>query len=73
MGLLDRVTGARILQPLRNRDFALLTTGRTISLLGDGFFLVALAWQVISNVPSALSSVWATPTMLSADGTLLMS
>jgi DHA3 family tetracycline resistance protein-like MFS transporter len=48
-----------MLQPLRNRDFALLTTGRTVSLLGDGFFLVALAWQVydISNVPSALSIV----------------
>lgn len=48
-----------ILQPLRNRDFALLTTGRTISLLGDGFFFVALAWQVydISNDPAALSIV----------------
>jgi MFS family permease len=57
--LASRVTNARILQPLRNRDFALLTTGRTISLLGDGFFFVALAWQVydISNVPSALSIV----------------
>jgi DHA3 family tetracycline resistance protein-like MFS transporter len=57
--LLSRVTSARILQPLRDRDFALLTTGRTVSLLGDGFFLVALAWQVydISNVPSALSIV----------------
>ena len=57
--LVSRVTNARILQPLRNRDFALLTTGRTISLLGDGFFLVALAWQVydLSNVPSALSIV----------------
>ena len=54
-----RVTNARILQPLRNRDFALLTTGRSVSLLGDGFFYVALAWQVydISNVPSALSIV----------------
>jgi DHA3 family tetracycline resistance protein-like MFS transporter len=57
--LFSRVTSARILQPLRNRDFALLTTGRTVSLLGDGFFFVALAWQVydISNVPSALSIV----------------
>jgi DHA3 family tetracycline resistance protein-like MFS transporter len=57
--LLGRVTSARILQPLKNRDFALLTTGRTVSLLGDGFFFVALAWQVydISNVPTALSIV----------------
>ena len=34
---------AKILQPLRNRDFALLTGGSTVSLLGDGFFFVALA------------------------------
>jgi MFS family permease len=49
-----------MLQPLRNRDFALLTAGSTVSLLGDGFFFVALAWQVyeISNVPTALSIVW---------------
>lgn len=57
LGLLGRV---RILQPLRNRDFALLTGGSTVSLLGDGFFFLALAWQVyeISNVPTALSVVW---------------
>ena len=28
-----------------NRDFRLLFTGRCVSLLGDGAFLVALAWQ----------------------------
>ena len=57
LGLLGR---AKILQPLRNRDFALLTGGSTISLLGDGFFFIALAWQVyeISNIPTALSIVW---------------
>lgn len=56
-GLLGR---AKILQPLRHRDFALLTGGSTVSLLGDGFFFLALAWQVyeISNVPTALSVVW---------------
>ena len=43
------------------RDFALLTAGSLVSLLGDGFFSVALAWQVyeISNVPTALSLVGA--------------
>ncbi len=57
---MSRVTGARILQPLRHRDFALLTGGRTVSLVGDGFFYVALAWQVysISNDPTALSIVF---------------
>jgi hypothetical protein len=42
---------------LTNRDFRLLFTGRCVSLLGDGAFLVALAWQAytISNAPTALS------------------
>jgi MFS family permease len=42
---------------LANRDFRLLFAGRSVSLLGDGAFLVALAWQAytISNAPSALA------------------
>jgi Transmembrane secretion effector len=42
---------------LANRDFRLLFAGRCVSLLGDGAFLVALAWQAytISNAPTALS------------------
>src|SRR5437762_7240575 len=48
-----------VLRPLRIRDFRLLWTGMTVSLLGDGIFLVALAWQVyeLSNAPTALSVV----------------
>jgi MFS family permease len=48
-----------ILRPLRHRDFRLLWVGMTASLLGDGIFLVALAWQVyeLSNAPTALSIV----------------
>lgn len=44
-------------RPLANRDFRLLFTGRCVSLLGDGAFLVALAWQAytLSNAPTALS------------------
>jgi DHA3 family tetracycline resistance protein-like MFS transporter len=40
-----------------NRDFRLLFSGRCVSLLGDGAFLVALAWQAytLSNAPTALS------------------
>jgi MFS family permease len=43
--------------PLRNRDFRLLFAGRSVSLLGDGAFLVAVAWEAytISNTPTALS------------------
>jgi MFS family permease len=49
----------RLIQPLRIRDFRLLWTGMTASLLGDGIFLVALAWQVyeLSNAPTALAVV----------------
>ncbi|HEY8921245.1 MAG TPA: MFS transporter, partial [Candidatus Limnocylindria bacterium] len=59
----------RLLEPLQERDFALLTAGSLVSLLGDGFFSVALAWQVyeISNLPTALSIVgvaWTLPVVL---------
>lgn len=35
------------LRPLRFRDFRLLWTGLAVSLVGDGMWLVAVAWQVI--------------------------
>ena len=59
---LDRPGGfnrVNLLAPLRHRDFALLWCGQTGSLLGDGVFLVAMAWQVyaLSNAPTALSMV----------------
>ncbi|MCW3045895.1 MAG: major facilitator superfamily protein [Solirubrobacterales bacterium] len=49
----------KLLGPLRERDFALLWAGMTVSLLGDGIYLVAVAWQVydLSNDPTALSLV----------------
>ena len=49
----------RLLAPLAVRDFRLLWSGMCISLLGDGVFIVALAWQVyaLSNVPTALALV----------------
>jgi MFS family permease len=49
----------RILVPLRNREFRLLWTGLTVSLLGDGITTIAIAWQAyeISNVPTALSMI----------------
>ncbi|HTI29123.1 MAG TPA: MFS transporter [Methylomirabilota bacterium] len=61
-----RLRRIRLFEPLGERDFALLTAGWVVSLLGDGFFSVALAWQVydISNVPTALSIVgvaWTLP------------
>lgn len=54
-----RTTRVRLLVPLRNREFRLLWTGMTLSLLGDGVLLVALAWQAyaLSNRPAAMSLV----------------
>jgi len=48
-----------LLEPLRGRDFRILWTGMTVSLIGDGVMLIALAWQVfaLSNTPSALAVV----------------
>jgi MFS family permease len=48
-----------LLVPLRERDFRLLWAGMCVSLLGDGAFLVALAWQVyqLSDAPSAMGVV----------------
>ena len=47
----------RLIRPLRLRDFRLLWTGMTVSLVGDGIFLVAMAWQAYElwNAPAALS------------------
>jgi DHA3 family tetracycline resistance protein-like MFS transporter len=59
---LDRPGGfsrINLTSPLRHRDFALLWGGQIASLLGDGVFLVAMAWQVyaLSNAPTALAMV----------------
>ena len=59
---LDRPGGfsrVRMLTPLRHRDFRLLWSGMCVSLMGDGIFLVAMAWQVyaLSNAPTALALV----------------
>src|SRR5437764_13571263 len=53
------MAGVNLLRPLRERDFALLWTGMTVSLLGDGIYTVAVAWQVyqLSNRPSELALV----------------
>jgi predicted MFS family arabinose efflux permease len=55
-----------LLKPLRHRDFRLLWGGTTVSLIGDGFFVIALAWQVydLSPNPAALAAVgvaWSLP------------
>jgi Na+/melibiose symporter-like transporter len=55
-----------VLRALRHRDFRLLWIGQAVSLLGDGIYLVAIAWLVydLSNAPGALAAVgfaWTMP------------
>ena len=62
----DRIA---ILRPLAVRDFAFLWTGMTVSMIGDGIYLVSIAWQVLSieNRPGALALVgiaWSLPQVL---------
>jgi MFS family permease len=59
---LDRPGGfsrVRLLAPLAYRDYRRLLSGMSVSLLGDGLFLVALAWQVyaLSDTPTALATI----------------
>jgi DHA3 family tetracycline resistance protein-like MFS transporter len=59
---LDRPGGlgrGNLLTPLKHRDFRVLWLGMAVSLVGDGIFLVAIAWEsyVLWNAPVALSIV----------------
>jgi Transmembrane secretion effector len=60
----------RLLRLFADRNFALFWAGLTVSLLGDGVYFVAIAWQVyrLSNRPSALAVVgvaWTLPQLAS--------
>ena len=48
-----------MLRLLRNRDLSLLVSGQAISEVGDGVFLVAIAWRVYQSYssPAALSVI----------------
>src|SRR6476659_3788045 len=63
----NTVAGGRphLTAPLRHRDFRLLWTGMTVSLIGDGITLVALAWQAyeISRSPGALAVIGVSQTV----------
>ena len=47
--------GPNLLRPLRVRDFALMFGGETISVLGDQFHFVALAWLTLQLTGSGLA------------------
>lgn len=59
-----------VLRPLRHRDFRLLWLGRTVSLIGDGIYAVAVAWLVYRELdasPAAFAAVgiaWSLPQVL---------
>ena len=47
--------GPALLRPLRDRDFRLIFGGETISVLGDQFHFVALAWLALQLTGSGLA------------------
>ena len=59
---LDRPGGlgrGNLLSPLKYRDFRVLWAGMAVSLIGDGIFLVAVAWEsyALWNSPASLAIV----------------
>jgi len=59
-----------VLRPLRHRDFRLLWIGQTVSMIGDGVYVFAVAWFVYKDLgasPAVFSLVgvaWTVPQVL---------
>lgn len=75
---MNRVTSLGIVRPLAIRDFRLLWLGTVVSFLGDGVYIVAIAWQVYDqwNRPSALAGVgiaWSLPQVVLVLGSGVLS
>ena len=51
----DGARGPALVQPLRVRDYRLVFAGETISVLGDQFHFVALAWLALQLTGSGLA------------------
>jgi MFS family permease len=49
------ISRARALRAFRSRDFRLLWAGQTVSLIGDGAFLIALGWKTTQVTGKASS------------------
>ncbi|CAN5690250.1 tetracycline efflux MFS transporter Tet(V) [soil metagenome] len=63
---MSRLSSLGVVRPLSIRDFRLLWIGMTVSMVGDGLYVVAIALQVleISNSASSLAMVglaWSAP------------
>ncbi len=59
-----------VLRPLRYRDFRLLWIGQTVSMIGDGVYVFAVAWYVYKDlgaspaVFSLVGAAWSIPQVL---------
>jgi len=59
-----------VLQPLRHRDFRLLWIGQTVSMIGDGIYVFAVAWLVYKDLGaspalfSLVGAAWSLPQVL---------
>src|SRR5438445_3928905 len=49
------MSAPQLLRPFRLRDFRLLFTGETVSVIGDNFHFVALAWLTVQLTGSGLA------------------
>jgi MFS family permease len=54
-GLPSRVRGLPLLRPLADRDFRLFWAGENVSVLGDQFHFIALAWLTLQLTGSGLA------------------
>ncbi|HLB39242.1 MAG TPA: MFS transporter [Actinomycetota bacterium] len=59
-----------VLRPLRHRDFRLLWVGQTVSMIGDGIYVFAVAWLVYKDLDSSpavfslVGAAWSIPQVL---------
>ena len=59
-----------VLRPLRHRDFRLLWIGQTVSMIGDGIYVFAVAWLVYKDLEaspavfSLVGAAWSLPQVL---------
>jgi MFS family permease len=51
--LVEALAGVRTLQAFRSRDFRLVWSGQTVSLIGNAAFLVAVGWKTLEITGSA--------------------
>jgi Na+/melibiose symporter-like transporter len=62
--------GLGVLRPLRHRDFRLLWYGQTVSMIGDGIYVFAVAWFVYKDIDaspatfSLVGAAWSIPQVL---------